>query len=314
MREQGARVVSSVPNDGSLHELTVTAHVPRAADRRSALVFWPIGAVGGLLGGLLGIGGGSAIAPLLLVVGSLRPAQVSGTTLAVVLVISAVGATAYAGLGHLNLALAWPIALGSVGGAVVGALSARHLSIRLMLGLFLLILPYFAVKEFWPGFAAPEIATSTISLVLLGAGAGFLSGLLGISGASLVVPSLVGFFLIDHIAAQGIAMTVALANSTAGAATHARGRNVDWRMVLLLAPPAFVAAIAGAFLSHSLSESVLRNLFGVFVVAIWAIMLTRWIRSFVGTRGKPDQLAEDDEDREAAHLRTSPSIGSAPSA
>ena len=67
-----------------------------------------------MLGGLLGIGGGSIIAPLLLVTAALRPAQVSGTTLATVLLISLVGSGAYASLGHMDLGLAWPIALGSV--------------------------------------------------------------------------------------------------------------------------------------------------------------------------------------------------------
>ena len=67
-----------------------------------------------------------------------------------------------------------------------------------------------------------------MALVLLGLATGFCSGLLGIGGASLVVPSLVAFFLIDHIAAQGIAMSVALADSFAA----------TWsRVVLLLKGP-----------------------------------------------------------------------------
>ncbi len=49
-----------------------------------------VGLAGGLSGGLLGIGGGSVMAPLLLSTGRLRPAQVSGTTLATVLLISLV--------------------------------------------------------------------------------------------------------------------------------------------------------------------------------------------------------------------------------
>ena len=223
----------------------------------------------------MGIGGGSVIAPLLLVIGTLRPAQISGTTLAAVVVISIVGSGAYASLGHLNLGLAWPIALGSAAGSVIGALSAKRLSTRLMVLAFLAILPYFAVKEFWPAFAAPAIPTSILSLGVLGFVTGIFSGLLGISGASLVVPSLVGFFLIGHHAAQGIAMTVALADSTAGALTHARSGNVHYRLLPYLAIPAMVSAMGGAFLSDFLSTVVLRNLFGTFIVAIWAILLAR---------------------------------------
>ena len=230
---------------------------------------------------MLGIGGGSAIAPLLFLSTTLRPSQVAGTTLATVLVISAVGSGAYASLGYLDLTLAGPIAIGSVIGCVLGSLSSKRLSMRLMAAIFLVILPYFAVKEFWPSLAAPEIVTNHVSLGILGLTTGFVSGLLGISGASIVVPSLVAFFLMDHHAAQGVAMGVALADSMAGVATHARGRNIDYRVLPYMAAPAIVAAVAGAFLSHYLSASVLRTIFGVFMVAVWVIMLARFIKDNV---------------------------------
>lgn len=262
---------------------------PPTQDHRKAIgthMLWPIGLIGGLFGGLLGIGGGSAIAPLLLVTGRLRPAEVSGTTLAVVVMISAVGSGAYASLGHLSLGLAWPIALGSVAGSVLGALAVKRLSMRTMVGTFLFILPYFAIKQFWPGLLAPSLAASTVSLIILGFGTGVFSGLLGLSGASLVVPSLVGFFLIDQHSAQGIAINVALADSIAGAVTHTRAHNVNYRAAARLAPPAVLAAVAGAFLSDSLSVSMLRNLFGIFILGIWAIMLLSWMKGSLRIRPK----------------------------
>ena len=249
----------------------------RGLARTPTPLFFVIGGTGGLFGGLLGIGGGSAIAPLLLLMGKLRPVQVSGTTLATVLVISIAGSGAYASLGNLDLRLAWPIALGSVVGSVLGALTSGRLERRLMMAIFVAILPYFAAKEFWPSFAAPEIATSTASLAALGLCAGFLSGLLGISGASLVVPSLVAFFLIDHRAAQGIAMSVALADSLAGSITHANARNIDYRALGHMAAPALLAAVAGALVSNSLPATALRVIFGAFVVTVWAMMLARLI-------------------------------------
>ena len=210
----------------------------------------------------------------------------SGTTLATVLAISAVGSVTYASLGHLDLGMVWPIALGSICGAVMGALAAGRLSGRLMLGLFLAILPYFAFKEFWPSLAAPVFATNAWSLVVLGGVTGFTSGLLGIGGASLVVPNLVGFFLIDHVAAQGIAISVALVDSTAGVATHARARNIDYRMLALLAPPAVVAAVGGAFLSHQLTEPVLRIIFGTFMISIWLALMANWVGATVRGRSR----------------------------
>ena len=124
-------------------------------DSSRLLIFCSIGLLGGIFGGLLGIGGGSVIAPLLLLVTRLRPAQVAGTTLATVLVISMVGSGAYASLGNLNLELAWPIAAGSVAGSVLGSLMAKRVSMGLMLLMFLTIIPYFALKEFWPSMGVP---------------------------------------------------------------------------------------------------------------------------------------------------------------
>ena len=268
------------------------------------MVFCLIGLLGGMFGGLLGIGGGSAIAPLLLLTTTLRPAQVSGTTLATVLAISAVGTGTYASLGHLNLEMAWPIAAGSIIGAVLGALSARGLSVRVMAGVLLAILPYFALKEFWPSIPAPAIPMSVVALGLLGFATGFLSGLLGIGGASLVVPSLVGFFLLDHIAAQGIAMSVAIADSAAGVATHARARNVDYRALIYLIPPAVFAAVAAAFLSHYLPDWTLRYLFGAFLVTVWTIMLARWIDETNRSRPVSRSVPFSVEKREETVVRT----------
>ena len=268
--EASARAVSNGPHGA-------TAGPPLRKPPKAATLYL-IGSAGGLLGGLLGIGGGSAIAPLLLLTASLRPAQVSGTTLATVLLISLVGSGAYASLGHLNLGLAWPIAIGSVTGAVLGALAARRLSTTLMIAIFLVIIPYFVAKEIWPSFSAPPIPAGFLAFVALGFVTGTLSGLLGISGASLIVPSLVGFFFMDHHAAQGIAISVAFADSLAGAGTHALSRNVNYRAVGYMAVPAIIAAVCGALLSNIFPPSVLKMLFVTFMVMTWLIMLVRFVK------------------------------------
>jgi len=255
--------------------------LPRPRLSLTGLALPLIGLCGGLFGGLLGIGGGSAIAPLLLATGRLRPAQVAGTTLATVFLISAVGSGAYASLGGFDLGLVWPIAAGAIAGSTLGALSSRRLSARVMLLMFLLILPYFAVKEFFPGVDAPSIGTGLVPLAMLGLGTGFFSGLLGISGASLIVPSLVAFFLIDHHAAQGVAISVALADSAAGGITHARFGHIDYRAVMYMAGPAIVAALTGALLSNLLPADTLRVIFGVFLTILTLVLLARLSDGFL---------------------------------
>ena len=271
---------SRSPGQGTASNISLASPDLSAPKSSRRAVFYLIGSIGGLLGGVLGIGGGSAISPLLLLVGGFKPAQIAGTTLATVLLISAVGSGAYASLGLLNLGLAWPIAMGSATAAVLGALATKRLSTRLMISMFILILPYFAAMELWPSFAAPELSTNFVWLVALGGATGFMSGLLGISGASLVVPSLVAFFLLDHHAAQGIAISVALADSIAGTATHAKHGNIDYSVLRRLAGPAIVAALIGSFLSGALPASVLRILFAVFMLGTWVMLVVRLVRGY----------------------------------
>ena len=176
--------------------------------------------------------------------------------------------------------MAWPIAAGSVVGSSLGALSSKRLSMRAMLIVFLIVLPYFAAKELFPSLQAPALGAGLIPLGILGFATGYMSGLLGLSGAGLVVPSLVAFFLIDHHVAQGVAMSVAMADSLAGAITHSRMGNTNYRIVLYMAGPAVAAALVGAFVSNMLSGEVLRFIFGGFLIVMSVVLLIRVVRSF----------------------------------
>ena len=99
-----------------------------------------------------------------------------------------------------------------------------------------------------------------------------------------MVPSLVAFFLIDHHVAQGVAISVALADSLAGVITHARAKNINYRVVLYLAAPAMVAAAGGALLSNSLPSVALRYVFVVFLVSVWVSLLVRLIVDYLQVR------------------------------
>ena len=97
--------VPDLPSSPDLPTLSARAR-PIQGHRPNDGTLAGIGFTGGLFGGLLGIGGGSAIAPLLLLLSSFRPREIAGTTLAVVLVISTLGSGVYASLGSLDLGLA----------------------------------------------------------------------------------------------------------------------------------------------------------------------------------------------------------------
>lgn len=79
------------------------------------------GSVAGLMSGLLGVGGGVVMVPLLVLVAGLSQHQAHATSLAAVILMGAVGAATYAAAGEVDLKIALPLAAGSLVGAPLGA-------------------------------------------------------------------------------------------------------------------------------------------------------------------------------------------------
>jgi uncharacterized protein len=120
----------------------------RSSTRKTSLdtspwIFAGIGAVAGLVSGLLGIGGGLIMVPLM--AGWLRmPLKTAlGTSLLAVVALVVPGTIVHAWLGHIDWAIFLVIVVGSVPGARLGAriaLRAKERVLRLAVGSFLAIL------------------------------------------------------------------------------------------------------------------------------------------------------------------------------
>jgi uncharacterized protein len=121
--------------------------------RREATV-WAhacIGLFAGLASGLLGIGGGIVIVPMLVGWLGMPLKRALGTSLAAILAIVVPGAAVHAALGHIDWGVALVVALGSIAGARIGAkiaLGTRERTLRLLVGGFLgLVAVAYGVSE-----------------------------------------------------------------------------------------------------------------------------------------------------------------------
>ena len=102
-----------------------------------------IGVAAGLVSGLLGVGGGIVIVPLLVALGGLSQHEAHATSLAAIFPIAAVAAARFGAGGRLEWELAGLLAVGTLVGAPMGAwLLARvgESLLKLLLGIFMLIL------------------------------------------------------------------------------------------------------------------------------------------------------------------------------
>src|SRR5688572_11941409 len=81
----------------------------------------------GVLIGLTGVGGGSLMTPLLLLVGGYSPAVAIGTDLAYGAITKTVGGWRHLRAGHVDLRLSWWLAAGSVPGSLLGVFALSRL-------------------------------------------------------------------------------------------------------------------------------------------------------------------------------------------
>jgi uncharacterized membrane protein YfcA len=108
-----------------------------------------VGSVAGYLGGLLGVGGGNFIVPVLVWLG-FNPKKASATTAFIVIFSSLAGFLGHAALGNIQLSLLVLCAIGSVSGALLGAYLLKKKLSGTQVKIFIGIILYFiASKMIW---------------------------------------------------------------------------------------------------------------------------------------------------------------------
>ena len=104
-----------------------------------------------------------------------------------------------------------------------------------------------------------------VLLLIVGVGAGFLSGVFGVGGGILVVPGLMMFVKMDQRRAHGTSLAAVLPISLASLITYWAHGHVDWPVAIWLTVGALVGAYVGASLLAVISK---RNLALVFAVVL----------------------------------------------
>jgi uncharacterized membrane protein YfcA len=120
-------------------------------------------------------------------------------------------------------------------------------------------------------------------LILLGCVSGFISGLLGIGGGTILVPALIAG--LPLLGVQGpelpkIAMATSLAlvvpTAIASAQTHASKGAIDWTLLGLLCPSIIAGSFVAAVFAKGLPTQFLCALFVVFALhTAWGLMQRR---------------------------------------
>jgi uncharacterized membrane protein YfcA len=174
-----------------------------------------LGFVIGVMVGLTGIGGGSLMTPLLILVGGIRPVIAVGTDLLYGAITKAVGALLHYRQGTVDLSIVWRLGIGSIpaallgvalidwikGGAENGAVDrfvSRALgAVLILVALSLLLRPL--RRQSSSGLTGPSQHSWRQKWLTIGVGAGvgFLVGLTSVGSGALIAASLVVIGTVD---------------------------------------------------------------------------------------------------------------------
>ncbi len=245
------------------------------------------GAGAGILAGLLGVGGGLIIVPILLVLfahlgypAHLLTQLAVGTSLASIVITGISSTFAH----HRHAAVEWALvrrmAIGIMLGAACGAYLATRIDsevLKKMIGLFALLVSVQIGLQLKPR-AIGQLASGW-RLTSIAAVIGMISSLIGIGGGSLTVPYLLWAQqpmrrAVATSAACGvpIGLAGALGFMLVGWGAADLPMNslgyVVWPAALIIAASSTVAAQLGAYLTHTLPVVVIKRVFALVLLLV----------------------------------------------
>jgi uncharacterized membrane protein YfcA len=231
-----------------------------------------IGLVAGCFGGLVGLGGGVVMIPLMVRFFRLVQVQAHGTSLMALVFTGLSGAITYYMKGSVDVWASVCLALAAITTTSFGARYANALPERQLkraFGFFLIIVSLTMLsKPFFAHFAIHLEGWGKIMVLLVsGAAAGFISGMMGVGGGSLMVPAMVLLVGFTQHTAQGSSLLAMVPAGGVGAFTHWRLGNVVGKLLPGLIIGIILGTYLGGTLAHRLDEATLRVIFAA--VLIW---------------------------------------------
>jgi uncharacterized membrane protein YfcA len=230
-----------------------------------------IGLGSGILAGVFGVGGGIVMTPGLQVFLGAPAVVALATPLPAIFPTAIAGALAYRRQGEIDTRAAGLLIVPGLFGAAIGAWLTEFVDTTLLLLVTAVLLGSQAIAIVRGGRRAASGAsgeTSATILASIGAGAGFVSGLLGVGGGVVIVPLLAGWLGMPLKRALGTSLLAISVLVIPGSIVHAALGHIDLGICLALAAGAVPGARIGAALALGARERTLRVVVGSGLLAV----------------------------------------------
>ncbi|MEE9234813.1 MAG: sulfite exporter TauE/SafE family protein [Candidatus Acidoferrales bacterium] len=224
----------------------------------------------------VGHGGASGYLAVLSFFG-LAPVAMAPSALCLNLLVAGTSFSSYWRAGHFAFRLLWPFLLTSIPFAFLGGLTeVSPKTYMLLLAAVLIFAAYRLLAVVPPKQEESFLRVPPLGVALpVGAGIGFLSGIIGVGGGIFLSPLLILLRWADAKRTAAVSAAFIWVNSAAGLYGHLSRKTVDWSDLAWLVGFAFAGGLVGSSLGARRFRGLwLRRILGV-VLLVATIKLLR---------------------------------------
>jgi uncharacterized membrane protein YfcA len=255
-----------------------------------------VGLIAGTLGSLVGLGGGIVIVPTLLFLGSgtsllseISPQVATGTSLLVIIFTGLSSTIAYYKQKKVDYKSGLFFFIGSGPGGILGAWVNKHLDVNsfsIWFGCFMIFISFVLMfkdrlkprkkkteKGIWRTYIDASGNEQTygfhpVAAILISVVVGFLGGLLGIGGGSLLVPAMILLFFFPPHIAVATSMLLLFLTSLTSSVAHIYMGNINWLYAAALIPGAWFGGKLGAYINQKLPSKTIVVLLRIVLIIV----------------------------------------------
>lgn len=234
-----------------------------------------LGVIVGIVSGFFGIGGGTILVPLLLILGFETKVAI-GIAVVQMVFSSVYGSYLNNKKGTLDIAMISTIGIGGFIGALLSGTIASLFSdealeiIFLSFAIFALLRLFFKTKEH-----RDQKEVSKVVLLMIGIPLGAISMTIGVGGSIILVPILVGFLHVPLKKAISAGLFFVVFSSVAGFISHAKIGHVDYESGIIIGLASLVGVYAGIHLKDRVDTVLQRRLLVGFYLLVVLYLVQR---------------------------------------
>jgi len=234
-----------------------------------------LGTTVGLLSGFFGIGGGTILVPLLLILGYETKIAI-GISVVQMVFSSIYGSYLNNKKGTLDIPMVVYIGVGGFVGAllsgfIVDAFSDENLEmIFLSFSIFALLRLFVKTKEH-----RDQKIVSKIVLFGIGVPLGALSMTIGVGGSIILVPILVGFLHVPLKKAISAGLFFVVFSSVSGFISHTLSSSLEYKSGIIIGVASLLGVYVGIMLKDTVSDRLQRKLLVTFYLSVVVYLIQR---------------------------------------